>query len=422
MIVKLWRIALTPLMQFGLFSAVFILAAGLAHAEVTVTTELPAEVNAQLELAGENRAELERAIAEVPAAQASSLYFLISNMQSRDLQSLSADMLLDNVRLAHQARKESKWQISDELFLNDVLPYANVDETRENWRPEMHARAAKIVEGCTTPGEAAQRLNQKLFKEIKVKYSTKRKKANQSPSESIEQGLASCTGLSILLVDACRSVNVPARLVGVPSWTTKRGNHTWVEIWDDGAWHFTGAAEYNADGLNRGWFVRDASKANKESRRHSIYALSFKKTDTLFPITWSRNSPKSYAVNVTDRYTQDSSQDASDEIQLMVLVKNKASQERVVVSVKVQAVDDAKVLHEGLSRGETADTNDILTFKLRRQSKYRLVIPGVADDLVVETKDAAQQTVNVEVALDVPAGANEAEPTEKEMPNRSKDE
>ena len=90
--------------------------------------------------------------------------------------------------------------------------------------------------------------------------------------------------------------------------------------------------------------------------------------------------------------------------------------------MKVQAVDDAKVLHEGLSRGETADTNDILTFKLRRQSKYRLVIPGVADDLVVETKDAAQQTVNVEVALDVPAGANEAEPTEKEMPNRSKDE
>ena len=139
----------------------------------------------------------------------------------------------------------------------------------------MRERARKIVKGCKTPGEAAQLLNKELFRQFGVKYSTQRRKANQSPSESIEQGLASCTGLSILLVDACRSVNVPARLVGVPSWTTKRGNHTWVEVWDDGNWHFTGAAEYDAAGLDKAWFVGDASKADKTSRRHSIYAISF---------------------------------------------------------------------------------------------------------------------------------------------------
>ena len=38
-----------------------------------------------------------------------------------------------------------------------------------------------------------------------------RKRNNQSPQESIEQGKATCTGLSIILVDACRAVGIPAR-------------------------------------------------------------------------------------------------------------------------------------------------------------------------------------------------------------------
>ena len=82
------------------------------------------------------------------------------------------------------------------------------------------------------------------FGQLSVKYSTARKRANQSPKESIEQGLASCTGLSILLADACRSVGVPARLAGIPSWKNKNGNHTWVE--SVGRWVaiYKGAAEH----------------------------------------------------------------------------------------------------------------------------------------------------------------------------------
>ena len=92
------------------------------------------------------------------------------------------------------------------------------------------------------PARRPQMLNRSVFPKLKVSYSTQRKKPHQSPSESIEQGKASCTGLSIILSDACRSVGIPARLVGTPLWTNNSGNHTWVEIWDDG-WHFTGACE-----------------------------------------------------------------------------------------------------------------------------------------------------------------------------------
>ena len=77
---------------------------------------------------------------------------------------------------------------------------------------DFFARFFALVKNCKTPTEAAQILNQKIFGILKVRYSTGRRRADQSPSESIETGMASCTGLSILLTDACRAVGVPARV------------------------------------------------------------------------------------------------------------------------------------------------------------------------------------------------------------------
>ena len=55
----------------------------------------------------------------------------------------------------------------------------------------------------------------------------------------MRQGMASCTGLSILLVDALRSVGIPARFAGTASWHDDRGNHSWTEVRLDDGWHFT---------------------------------------------------------------------------------------------------------------------------------------------------------------------------------------
>jgi pimeloyl-ACP methyl ester carboxylesterase len=105
------------------------------------------------------------------------------------------------------------------------------------------------------------------------------------------------------LSDACRSVCIPARLTGTPLWTNKSGNHTWVEIWDDG-WHFTGACEPDPKGLDRGWFVGNASQAKKDSVVHAIYAASFKKTKVPFPLVWAPQRKDVFAENVTDRYAK----------------------------------------------------------------------------------------------------------------------
>lgn len=328
-----------------------------------------AEVNQALEKAGDNRPQLERALAETSGDERRGMEFLIANMPDGDLRSLTADFLLENSNLAWQARRELPWgkQIPEAIFFNNVLPYANVDETRDPWRKELLELCLPIAKECQTPSEAANRLNTEVFPKLKLGYSTQRKAPNQSPKESIEQGKASCTGLSIVLSDACRSVCIPARLVGTPLWANKRGNHTWVEIWD-GDWHFTGACEPDKNGLNRGWFIGDAAQAKKDSFEHAIYAASFAKTKQHFPLVWAMRNKSVPAENVTDRYARPDESNKTT-VRLLVRVLD-GGRQRVVQPVRVIPQTDAKAELSGDSRGETADLNDILRFEVQPGADY----------------------------------------------------
>ena len=318
--------------------------------------------------------------------------FLIENMPDGDLTSLKAEFLLTNVKLAYEARKEMPWgkDIPEELFLNDVLPYANVDEKRDAWRQEFYEMCRPMVKGCKTPTEAVQVMNKELFKKLKLGYSTERKAPNQSPKESIEQGKASCTGLSIVLSDAARSVCIPARLVGTPLWANKRGNHTWVEIWDKG-WHFTGACEPDPLGLDRGWFVGDAAQAKKDVFEHAIYAASFKKSKTHFPLVWAMRDKSVAAENVTDRYTKPAAK--SDTFRLEVRVVN-VDGKRVVADVTATATGDAKKTYSGKSRGETADRLDFLSFDLPPNEEFAVKVGSASK--TVKT-GAAGETKLIEI-------------------------
>lgn len=301
----------TPAIRLlGALGALGALTIGLAtHAQ-----EKSAAVAAALARAGKNRPELEKALRDVPAGQQAGMAFLIANMPDRDLRTLGADFLLSNVALAYKARAAVAWgaKIPEAIFLNNVLAYANVDESRDPWRQELYDLCLPLVKDCKTPGEAAQLLNRTVFPRLKVRYSTQRNKPHQSPKETIATGKASCTGLSILLADACRSVCVPARLVGTPLWANKSGNHTWVEVWDDG-WHFTGACEADPNGLDRGWFVGNAAQAKKDSPEHAIYAASFRKTPLTFPLVWAPQQKDVSAENVTDRYARAAGPDGKNE-------------------------------------------------------------------------------------------------------------
>ena len=313
-----------------------------------------------LQQAGPNRPQLELALKQVPEEQQAGIRFLIENMPERDLTSLSAEFLIENSQLTWKALQASPWAgtIPEDVLFDALLPYASVNERRDQWRTEFYEKFAPLVKDAKTPAEAASLLNQKVFPMVNVRYSTGRKKADQSPLESMESGLASCTGLSILLVDACRAVGVPARVVGTPLWSDKSGNHTWVEIWDNG-WHFTGACEPTGNTLDQGWFIDRASKAQRDHRMHAIYAVTFRKNGQPFPMVWARDVNDVFAVNVTDRYTAIASPFPAGHVALRIRVVNGQGQ-RVTADVRVQDTS-GKELATGKSRDDRFDSNDHLT-------------------------------------------------------------
>ncbi|MBT3296185.1 MAG: hypothetical protein HN383_13010 [Verrucomicrobia bacterium] len=241
----------------------------------------------------------------LPEAMHPGLDFLLENMPAADEAALSDAFLAEHIRYAYKVRAELPWagKLSEDLFLNYVLPYACLDEKREPWRKKLYEDVVPLVAKSTSVSEAVLILNTKMYEHYGVVYSKARPKACQGPLETIKAQKASCTGLSILLVDACRAAGIAANVVGTPLWSDGSGNHTWVEVYDDG-WKFLGAAESKT--LNNGWFVDKASKQDGSEPQNAIYAASFKKSDAHFPLVWNRGSKAVHALNITPRYAASS--------------------------------------------------------------------------------------------------------------------
>ncbi len=312
-----------------------------------------------------NRTELELALASVPAAQRSSMEWLLEHMPREDRETLDAAFLLAHVAAATKAWEQAPWHdvIDEVMFREAILPYASISEKRELWIEPLRAKCAPMIEGVQTPYAAAAALNQKLFADTQVKYSTKRKRADQSPSESMESGVASCSGLSILLIDACRSVGIPARFVGVPMWMDGSGNHSWVEIWDGAAWHFTGAAEPSGERLDEGWFTARAATQDNAKPEHGIYAVTWRDTGIAFPMRFAEGAPEVDAVDVTSRYKSVASALPDGQRLVRIVVRDRYTDARVARNVVCKDANGVE-LARGQSRDERSDLNDHLELRV----------------------------------------------------------
>jgi predicted esterase len=362
-----------------------------------------------LERAGSNARELIVAVSVAPDEARADMQWLIQHMPESDLRSLKADFLVENLQLALEARAATPWakQVPVEIWRNAVLPYAQVNEEREAWRPDFRKRFAALVADAESTTEATMRLNAHIFGELGVKYSTKRNKPDQAPSESMEIGLASCTGLSILLADACRAVGVPARLAGTANWFDSRGNHTWVEIWDQDGWHFVGAAEPDPNGLDRGWFAGDAAKATPGSREFGVWAANWEPTGESMLMVWAPQLTTVPAVDVTHRYIPADAQpdgpqgtEVSREgfVDLLFAVRNPEGQ-RIVAELKIRDPHTREVVFSGATRDESKDANDYLIASLPESSEWMLELQYGDKNWLYEVRagNEARQTLSLEL-------------------------
>lgn len=323
-------------------------------------------LGASLDRVPNRKAEWEKFVASVPSAQRVAAEYLLTWMPEDDLKSVSPSYVGEMIRLAYAGRKGTDWgpKVPREVFLDAVLPYASVTEPRESMRAEFQKKYLPVAAKTKTPGEAALAINKILFKDYKVTYNTRRLRTDQSAKETIKQGMATCTGLSIMLVDALRAVGVPSRLAGIAAWPGRGGNHTWVEVWDNGRWHFVGAAEPDDNGMNHAWFAGEAGGAVEDKPDNAIWAVTYRDNGGRFPIVW-RPGRSVFADNVTARYRTNQVKKP----RLMVEVVQGG--ERVVADVTVNA--GSKVIAEGKSLGPQADMNLHFTTEVEVGKAYAVV-------------------------------------------------
>jgi transglutaminase-like putative cysteine protease len=247
-----------------------------------------------LDAAGDNAVELAAALDAVPAEHRGSMVHLVANLPPRDARELPASFLLEQVSLAHESFEGSPWHdgVPEDVFLDAVLPHANIDERRDDWRRDFVERFRELAWSAPTQQDAVRTLNREIFGRLGIVFDANKRLTNeQSPYQSTLQGCASCTGMSILLANACRAAGIPARLAGIPEWPTG-DNHTWVEVFDpaDGRWHWIEA--YGDGGYDEGWWVdkvREIAASDPLDRRHRIWAAGWTRPDGVpdrMPLWW----------------------------------------------------------------------------------------------------------------------------------------
>ena len=76
-------------------------------------------------------------------------------MPETDLRSLDSSYLLKNMECAFAVRNIWPFMpdIPEEIFLNYLLPYAQIGEDRDSWREDFMKRYLPVVHDCASAGE-----------------------------------------------------------------------------------------------------------------------------------------------------------------------------------------------------------------------------------------------------------------------------
>ena len=220
---------------------------------------LRAKIERSLDEAGENRATLEEALVEAPPAIRPGVAFLIANSPAINLVAFDRDSLIEEVRLAYEAKNRFPWgrDLSDDLFLHYVLPNQVSQEPLTYYRKYFLDQLGPILDTVKTGSQAAIAVNYWCGARVGFKQTQRQ---DQGVFNTLSSGYGRCEEMMIVYISALRAVGIPAREAWTPYWATGDNNHAWTELWADGSWHFAGSCEPKPT-LDNAWFSKTVKRA-----------------------------------------------------------------------------------------------------------------------------------------------------------------
>lgn len=259
-------------------------------AGAVASKSLPESVEAVLDSAGDNRAELE-AVIEHYQASADSLklqaaYFLIGNMEDHsyvtyrwydtsdvtvefdvmdyenfnslldylktieekqgeidygrdellpDPEVITSEFLISNIDLAFEVwldRPWAKW-LSFDQFCQYVLPYRGSNEPLEDWRSyfvEKYRHIGEQAEGKTDVVTIASLINKDVRSYFTFDERYYLHPTDQGLSEMLASGLGRCEDMTNLSIFALRANGIAVTSDYTPAWANTGNNHAWNAI------------------------------------------------------------------------------------------------------------------------------------------------------------------------------------------------
>jgi len=248
--------------------------------------EIPAQyrggVLGALQAMGTGSASFAEALRAADPEERTYLAFLLANMPDHDVATLEAGYLVENVRLARMARRTIPLAagVPDDIFLDYVLPYAAMDEPRDPWRADFYRRFRATAIASPSVEEAAVRFNRDVFVEFRLIFEDRdMRRTPRSPVQAIARRSVSCAEASILLVDACRAVGIPARLAVLRKWPAAASGHVWFEVWANGRWYHLTALDPTL--VDETWIAFELAAQFRAGTRGAVFAPRFRRTGLL---------------------------------------------------------------------------------------------------------------------------------------------
>lgn len=219
----------------------------------------------QLSGLGKRVKEKLRETAARDAEEGDWLLYLAATLPVKDLAEHEVTDYLPFVRHALKLRKEVPWcrELPEDLFAEQVLyPRINTEDISfcrdlfyDLLRPRLTEK--ELFGDPAKMAEAALEVNYWAQENVTYQSADDR---TASALTVYRSGSGRCGEESTFVVNALRSIGLPARQIYAPWWSHCDDNHAWVEVYADGGWHFLGACEPEPV-LDLGWFTNASSRA-----------------------------------------------------------------------------------------------------------------------------------------------------------------